>query len=411
MNTLRLINTYPSKIGKIALFVAIIIFTTDFKTLAFENTQENAANLYLGEAVSGPGYKVEQVVQTDGFLRVFTFETYYGRYQIHGAALAKKRIHELRALDLLIKARDSEVFLKSLGRAAVSPLRYGGNLIQNPEATLNRTASGVANMFDRMSASLDNRTSKRDSAVESLIGIAKARREIAVELGIDPYTDYPPLHNKLDEVARASALGNISVSAALSVIPGAGAIIFSSAGTANSIKDTLLQLTSAQIVSQVKTMLLKLKVSSATVDLFVSNRNYTPADLFLMASALTKLNAAGTEIFLDRAAQAATHDVAYFQRQRAELLSNLRGISDFISIDGFPLNRKYDGTIMAVVPVDDIIWTETTSKLFNRVTTSMRQRGIHNSAVLASNATVTPLAEKELEKLGWKILYLSNREH
>src|SRR5262245_56477191 len=189
-----------------AVAAAVVVFAIAAPAAAFEAARDGTASAYLGAAAEGPGYKVDPVVPGDGFLRVFTFNTSNGRYQVHGVELARQRVHELQALHRLARMSESDVFTKSLGRAAMAPVKFGVDLVQNPEATLNRTFSGIGNMFDRIGAGMDNRQSSRDSAGASLLGIDKARRELAVELGIDPYTDFPPLKQRLEDIARASAL-------------------------------------------------------------------------------------------------------------------------------------------------------------------------------------------------------------
>ena len=39
------------------------------------------------------------------------------------------------------------------------------------------------------------------------MGTDTARRQLAVQLGIDPYTDFQPLAQRLEAIAKASALG------------------------------------------------------------------------------------------------------------------------------------------------------------------------------------------------------------
>jgi hypothetical protein len=288
---------------------------------AFETPRDGTASSYLGTVANGPGYKVSPVVPSDGFLRTVTFDTAHGRFEVHGIELAKERIRELQALHRLTQMSESDVFTKSLGKAALAPVRLGADLVKDPGATLNRTFSGIGNMFERIGASVDNQKSSRDSTASSLLGIDKARRQLGVELGIDPYTEYPPLKQRLEDIARASALGGLSVSVALAAIPGPGGMVVSSAGTASSIKDTLREKTSAQVFRQVKATLQHLKVSAAIAARLAGNKLYSPADLLVMSSALARLKAGNTELFVARAAQANTRDVAYFQRERAELLA------------------------------------------------------------------------------------------
>ena len=395
---------------RIVICAAAIGLAIATPAASFEKPQDGTATTYLGATVQGPGYKVDSVVPSDGFLRMFTIETSHGRFQVHGIELTKQRLRELQALHRLTQMSESDVFTKSLGQAAMAPVRFGADLVTNPGATINRTFSGIGNMFDRVQAGAENQKSSRDSVAGSLMGTDTARRQLAVELGVDPYTDYQPLAQRLDAIAQASALGGLSVKAALMAVPGAGGAIVSSTSTASSIQGTLREKTSAQIVQQVRATLQRLKVPAASSARLIDNKLYTPSDLLIMTNALARLKAGNTQLFIARAMQADTRDVAFFQRRRAEILAakstEFGGITEFVSVGTFPLNRTRDGTIVALFPLDEVTWTETSARAFITITGSLRLLGYQQSPVLATTAAVTPMADEELKKLGWKIVAL-----
>ena len=92
-------------------------------------------------------------------------------------------------------------------------------------------------------------------------------------LGVDPYTNFPPLAQKLTDVASATAAGGLTVKAALAVIPGGAAVIaVSSVSTIQSASDTLRDKTSAQIAQEVKATLLRLDVPPDAVARFATNQ-------------------------------------------------------------------------------------------------------------------------------------------
>jgi hypothetical protein len=201
------------------------------------------------------------------------------------------------------------------------------------------------------------------------------------------------------------------VKAALSVVPGSIGMVASSTSTASSVNGTLRDKSAAQIAQQVRATLQKLKVPASTASLLVANKVYTPSDLLIIATALTRLKAANSSLFVARAAQATTRDVALFQRRRAELLAEksaeLGGVVEFASIGGFPLNRTRDGSIVALFPLDDIAWTAIGSRAITAMTDELRASGYNGQPpVLATTAVVTPLAREEITKLGWTIVAL-----
>jgi hypothetical protein len=310
----------------------------------------------------------------------------------------------------LDRVSQSDAFQKSLGKAALAPVRYGADLITKPGETINRTFSGIGNMLDRIGAGVNEQKATRDSAPDSLLGVSQARRELAVELNVDPYTDFAPLAQKLEDISRASAMGGLSVQAALAFVPGVGGLAVSSTATVNNVKDTLRDKTSAQVVQQVRASLAKLGVSPDTVSQFVNNRSYTPTDLLIVTDGLTRLNAANSEVFVANIAKADGRDLAVFQRNRAVYLADqsakLGTLTEFVLLGDVPLNRASDGTVVAAFPFDDVTWPEIASRQFAAMAAAVRAAGSPKKMVLASSAAITPLARSELSKLGWTVVAL-----
>jgi hypothetical protein len=212
------------------------------------------------------------------------------------------RLHELNAVAALEKMSQSEAFGNAFGRAALGPIKFGADLITNPAGTVERSLNGIGNMFDRVGAGLANTRADRDSMMDSLLGVSDTQRELAVELDVDPYTDFPPLAQRLKEMAGAMASGGLPIRAGLSLVPGGIGIAVSSVATVSDAKDTLRSKTAAQVIAETRAILLSLGVSEEATNRLVENRNYTPADLLIMALALKRLNAQNTAAFDSRIA-------------------------------------------------------------------------------------------------------------
>lgn len=389
------------------LLVAALTFLGLGSALAFETPPTVDATSVLGAQASGPNYRVDREVRSDGLLRLFVLKTTYGTFEIAGEGLMRERIGELSALRKLNEMSASDVFVRALERQAAAPLRFGADLITSPAETLKKSASGVANMFSRIGTGITNNRASRDSIAGSVLGVDAARRVLAVQLGVDPYTDFPPLSAKLNDIATASAMGGLSVRGMMMAIPGGAGVALSSTTTVDNIRSTLAERTSAQVVDQVTARLTRMGVSRALADRFVQNRSYTPTDLLLITKALASFKASGKALFVAKAAEATTREEAYFQRSRALLLAaNAKslGIGPFIQVGGFPLNRLSDGRLLALFPLDEIAWTENVAGLVSKVSASAAGDGM--VPVLATNGTLTPMAQSEISKAGWTIAKL-----
>jgi len=381
--------------------------------VALEAPKPKAAQIFLGTAATGSNYKVKPVVRSDGVMRIFDFDTSYGEFAFDGVEFAKLRLHELDAVAALEKMSKSDAFGNAFGRAALGPIKFGADLITKPADTVERSLSGIGNMLDRVGAGLANNRADRDPILESLLGVSDTQRQLAVELDVDPYTDFPPLAQRLKEMAGAMAGGGLPVRAGLALVPGGVGIAVSSVATVSSAKDTLRDKTAAQVIAEVRATLLSLGVPAETVNLLVENRNFTPADLLIMARALKQLGAENTVAFVEHAAGAGSRNLAFYHRRRAQTLaarsSELGGIASFVTVAGQPINVARSGNIVAVFTFDDIAWTELQSRTFTAATAEIRRLKPGTIPVLASTGTVSPMAAAEISKLGWKIVQLKSR--
>jgi hypothetical protein len=377
---------------------------------ALELPKPEPVEKYLGKAATGANYTVKPLARSDGVMRIFDVDTPYGKFAFDGVEFTKLRLHELDAVAALEKMSQSEAFGQAFGRAALGPIKFGADLITNPADTVERSLSGIGNMFDRFGAGLSNTRADRDSLVDSLLGVSDTQRELAVTLDVDPYTDFPPLAQRLKEMAGAMAGGGLPVKAGLSFVPGGIGIAVSSVATVSDAKDTLRSKTAAQVIAETRATLLALGISDESVSRLVENRNYTPADLLIMARALKKLGAEDTTAFVEHAAGAGSRNVAFYHRRRAQILAarsnEFGGIVSFVTFGGQPVNVARNGNIVAAFTVDDIAWTEIQQRTFVSATAEIRRTSPGATPVLATTGAVTPMAAAEIGKRGWKIVHI-----
>ncbi|MGI8526387.1 MAG: hypothetical protein ACR2K5_09475 [Pseudolabrys sp.] len=401
------------RFAKIAALAAAAVALTSSggEAAAIETPKPAPAQNFLGPAVTGSNYKVKPIARSDGIMRIFDVATPYGQFQFNGVDFTKMRLHELEATAALEKMSQSNEFMSAFGRAAVAPIQFGANLIANPVDTINRSVSGVANMFDRAGAGLANSRADRDPLLDSLLGISDTQRQLAVELGVDPYTDFPPLAERLKQMAGAMAGGSLPVKAGLALVPGGVGIAVSSVSTVGQAKDTLRDKTAAQVIAEVRGILQSLGVSDDIANRLLENRNFTPADLLIMTRALAQIHAQNTAVFIENAAAANNRDAAYYQRRRAELLAarrgELGGIQAFFMTKGQALTLSPRHTVVAAFPFDDFAWADIPQRGFRTATADLRAGDTARSPlVFATSGAMTPMAAAEMQKLGWKIVKL-----
>lgn len=389
--------------------LALVQFAFAAGTTAIETVSEVKAEQVLGARSTGTNWTVESPVHRDGFMHIFALKTPYGEYQVSGDKLLAQRLVELQAVDTLEKMSKSKAFVDAAKEAGLAPLRFGRDLVTAPIETTDRLVSGVTHMFDKVGDEIENHSASRDSFMESAVGIQKAKRELAFSLGVDPYSDFPPLAEGLTGVAQMMALGDISISAAYSAIPGGAGIAVSSTSTAATLSEPLRDKSSAEIAATVRAQLEALQVTDEQIKAFFKNEHYSPADQLAIAQALTSLNIKDSSVFVERATRADATDVAKFQRFRVELMAQAKerlGLTSFQALSGFAINRDQAGNWIAVFPFDEVLWTDVTSHSFSELTDVLAKQGDGAKPIFATTAHMSATAEAQLKKMGWKVVKL-----
>lgn len=383
----------------------LLLAAASFATAAdFEPPPAEDAALILGAGAIGANFRVASPVRSDGLMRLYDIETPYGVLHAEGDEMLRLRLAELAAVTALDHLERTSQFADGFRAAAAQPLEFVGDAVADPVGAARDTVSGVGRLFRRAASGVRNAGSGPDDAAASLLGVSAAKRELALELGVDPYTDFPPLADRLERAARASALGGLTVRGALILIPGAVATAASYASAAESVTDLVKSSTPSELRDINRARLASAGVSVAAIDLFLDNRAYTPADQTIFVDAVSALGAVGhLELFVARAAAAGSRDIAIFQRRRAELLSyyssTVTPLQDVVLVSGIPLTTTRDGRIVAVFPFDLVSWTDITGGLAEVMSAELHGAGVE----LAITGRATPLAHSQLTLLGWTV--------
>jgi hypothetical protein len=276
--------------------------------------------------------------------------------------------------------------------------------------TVKNTVSGVGNLFSSIGSGIRNRGKTQESAIQSISGAAKQRRLIAYNYGVDPYSDFPPLKQKLDQMSNAAAAGGLVVTGAFIAIPGAAGTVISNVSTAGNLNDMVRDYSAAQLLDMNRKALLKMGVSSAIVEQLLANPDYTPTDMTAMTGALGGMGKLrNLDALLGLAAQVASRDDAEFMRWRVELMASyqqkMKTITGFVAIAGvpMPMATTRDNGLLGIFPLDALSWTASTSSAITAITQAARAQGISGPMSLIITGTATPLAQTQLAKLGWSL--------
>ncbi len=391
-----------------ALTVFFALGTAGAFAAQIESPPVTSASAILGGQVRGSNYQIDNAVRSDGFLQIFELNTTYGRYQVQGRELLKVRLRELAAVAALERMDKSKAYVDAAAKAAKKPVDLAVGLVTNPAGTVQQSMSGVGALFSRIGSGAANIGQGRDNVAGSLLGVSSAKRQIAFKLGVDPYTDFKPLADALTDMARVTALGDLTVSGAFMAIPGGAGMVVSSSKTTQEVGQMVLDKTPSELRDANRAKLSAMGVPGEVISTFLDNPFYTPMDQTVIVAALTKMNGVGhRDLFVRRASQAPSRDLAFFTRTRAELLADQNNrvdpFVDFVDVRGIPLNQTRSGKVVAVMALDELAWTKQASDFVVVIDQDIKQRKLGNSVEVKISGTTTPMAREGLRERDWKV--------
>ncbi len=404
------------QIARIAALVpaALLALTTGLAAQTYERPPSFAADKIRGIKPVGENYTIKSPVRSDGLFRVYDLTTPYGPFTVQGDQMLRMRLNELAALHELEKVSGSEAFSKALVEAGLSPIKYTGKLIVDPVRTIGDTFAGVGSFLGGLTSGMANAGKTQDNALAGLLGVTSQRRQLAAKLGVDPYTDYAPLAEKMRQLSEAAATGGLVVTGALMAIPGAAGIVVSNLATANRLGDMRIEelarnYSAAQILDLNRQRLLAMGVDKTLAETLLANRNFTPIDLAAMVAALDSMpNVSDCTVFIARAAGVNARATAYFMRRHAEMVAahyaRTGAFTRFVSLGGYPFNVARDGSYVGLMPVDVVSWTESTAKAFGDSTSDLRRLAPGGAGEIRITGTATSAAKQRLKELGWRLV-------
>lgn len=406
-----------------ALILGLLVAST-WAAGGVEAPANGSAKAIWGERAQGKTWRVAETVESDGLYRKYVLETTQGKFSIVGDALMAVRLHETAVHEQLSNDSGFEHFMGSFGSSAIAPLKFGGQLITSPIETVKQSASGIGNFFDSLSSSSENKDAERGSFMGGVLGTDRARRELAAQAQVDPYTDFPPLAKRLQELAAARGVGGLSMRGAMMAIPGGSAIpsltvtttrtvVFSasSVGAAQAMQDALRTKTAGQIMRDARAKLALLAPESGHVDALLDNKNYTPIDLLVIALALERVGVRDADLFIAQSAEAQDRASAYLYRQKAEMYAGLRrsfAFDRFIVKEGFVLIALKDKRHLLATPADHFFWTQKNKDEFIALAAGLapaagpKRASSKKDKVLVITGDYSPLARTELAAGNWE---------
>lgn len=379
---------------------------------SFETPPEQDPKTVLGERASGAGYSVLTPVRSDGYLRIYELKTDAGTEHLVGDGLLQFRLRELAALQALRSLEKDESFINGLKQAVKRPAEFVESTVTDPLGTAHSTVSGVGKIIGRISKGVEQAVTGETLSPTELAGIVtgldRARRELALKIGVDPYTTYQPLSEQLDRAAAASTSDELNVSAVMSLLP--GEMAKAGAGTVEPLRTLIVDSTRSELEKYTADTLRRTDVAKPVIEAFAVNLNYTPFDRAVIAYYLEAMTSVdGREVLAASAADAKTRDEAYLVLRRIVLLEHyhrtVAGLARIREMADFLVAIRRDGVAALVLPLDMLSWTRSTAMAFSGFQEGLTRLPFPPTGVdFRITGDITPDTAERLASFGWSVI-------
>ena len=365
----------------------------------------NAALVLDDKLMVGDGYSIESVAVNDGYSNNYYLQTEVGEVTVISDYQLARKIQEIQALQTLDAMSRAGVFGDAMKGGVMAPVHGTRALVTSPVQTTKGAVKGVGRWMGNIGRAIGSDDPYQEGGFSAAVGWAGTKRAFALELGVDPYTDWEPLKDALKSVSRAAFAGGITVGMAMDAATAGtttGTVI-SVTSLSGEMNDILLDNPPEALTKLNRKKLKGLGISRDVIDPFLLNYNYSPMEKTLLVEALSRMDGAkGRELFIAQAAAAPDQVIARYMQQMAEMMANYYTAveaADIVKVDTYVwlLNRK--GTLVGVFPIDYLAWTQEASSVVKGVEKDSRVK----TRELWLEGSVSPLGRKALINGGWTV--------
>ncbi len=368
----------------------------------------SAAKTLPVDLQKGANFQVDDAVINDGLMNTYYLQTDYGKLKIVSDDLYFERINELRALEHMEQLEQTEEFGEALKKGFKAPINTVKSMATEPIKTVKSIGSGISNWVSDIGASVVSDDPSQAGVFSTAIGYAAAKRAFAYGYGINPYTDFQPVQDKLAEIARANVVGGLTPKIAFGLIKKPVGKALSVTSTSDSMKKMARDNSPDELMDINEEKLKTMGVSDDLIKKFSHNYNYDPQKRALLVGALDGMKGVrNRELFIFSASHAPDKSVANYHRIQAQMMlgyhQNVSPAKTILSINGGLALQNEKGTVIGISPYDYAAWTSTLDK--KEIVTSEalnRMQGVSAKELWIAGRISHP-ARTAIENRGWLV--------
>jgi hypothetical protein len=336
-------------------------------------------------------------------------------FEAYGNEMLVRRINEINAIARIKEVSRTDQFKNALVKAAKSPVAAAKNLVNDPVNAIENVPKGIMKFMSRAGESIKGIGKNRESdtaegsKAQQLIGFSDAKRKVAIELGVDPYSTNSVLQHELDGIAWASFAGGLTVKVATMPIGGGVGAALTVTELSGDIDQILKEKSPTDLKIMNRKALLALGAGEKETERFLNNNAFSPSAQTAFVLNLRSLdNVANRRAFVRTAGETSSDESdAIFCVQTAALMSKIhkeeKPLAHIAMIGDFPVCIAKDETVVVALQWDYAAWTSGAAAFTGEVQKLAAQSGKNESVLVVLSGQVSPRLREELTKRGFTV--------
>ena len=288
----------------------------------------NASEILQPQYFHGPNFTVRNPVPTYFGSNRYTIDSDFGVFEADGNQMLMRRVAEINAIAKLRAMSQTEEFTQAAAQAAAAPLQVAQDLVSDPISTISSVPRGIWGFLSQAGEAVKEAAeggqgpAAEGNPVQNLTGFSKIKRDLAIKLGVDPYSTNEVFQNELNKVAWPAFLGKFTVDLGMAAVGGPA---LSAVNWTSSLTESLRDKNPAELhLMNLGLLTNDMGVSRETADAFLNNRAISPTTQTILVAALAQLGniPAQAELIRQAATSQDEHDALAFQ-QSVQLMADL----------------------------------------------------------------------------------------
>jgi len=358
--------------------------------------------------LQGKNFKVETNVKNDGLINRYQLTTDYGPLTVESTAELLVRITELNALVIMEEMDRKKVFGDALVAGVKAPVKGAVALVTSPIDTGKDIIEGTGQFLSNVGSSIFSDDPDQDNVVKVALGYDVAKRQFAFEFGIDPYTDYDPVVDRLGEIARAAVAGGLTPKAAMAAVNNDVVLAMQISGATYGMMKLVRDNPPNKLEEINREKLKEMGVKESLIDAFLENYRYNPQEETLLVGELeTMKGVEGFDVFISMANLATEETIALSYRIRAQMMAgyhaNVAPVAHIQNVDGVIVASTKAGSLALFAPADYVFWTKKLEDKIKSFESSATKLGGVSVKELWLTGKMDTTARANFERYGWKV--------